>query len=422
VNPSAHLNTRTGCVRRLLVLLLLTLPVVAQAQFNYTTNNGTITITGYTGPGGVVVIPDMIDNLPVTGIGYAAFYHNTSLTSVTIGSSVTSIGQVAFDRCTSLTSVTIGSGVTSIGQYAFDRCFSLTEFVVDADNSTYSSVDGVLFDKNQTTLIQGPMRKAGDYTIPSGVMSIGGEAFYRNASLTSVTIPNSVTYIGSFAFERCVNLTNVTFGSGVTSIGYNAFSRTALTTVTIPNGVTYIDNQAFGNCASLTSVEIPSSVTGIGGSAFAGCANLASVTIPSSVTDIGVLAFASCASLNSVYFQGNAPRVGVLVFEGSAIVTVYYLPGTTGWDPTFGYRPTTLWVLPAPLILNNGPRFGVQTNRFGFIISWAMNLPVVVEACTDLAQPIWSPVGTNTLTDGSSYFSDPQWRNHPTRFYRLRSP
>ena len=99
---------------------------------------------------------------------------------------------------------------------------------------------------------------------------------------------------------------------------------------------------------------------------------------------------------------------------------MYYLPGTTGWGPTFGGRPTALWVLPNPLILASS--VGVQTNAFGFIISWATNIAVVVEACTNLANPAWSPVGTNTLTGGWSYFSDPDWTNHPTRFYRLRSP
>jgi hypothetical protein len=74
------------------------------------------------------------------------------------------------------------------------------------------------------------------------------------------------------------------------------------------------------------------------------------------------------------------------------------------------------------VILNSGPSFGVQTNGFGFIISWATNIPVVVEASTDLANPNWSPVATNTLTGGSAYFSDPQWANYPVRFYRLRSP
>ena len=104
--------------------------------------------------------------------------------------------------------------------------------------------------------------------------------------------------------------------------------------------------------------------------------------------------------------------------------TVYYLPGPTGWPTVpnaWADRPTALWSLPNPLILN-GPSFGVQTNQFGFIISWATNIPVVVEVCTNLANPTWSPVGTNTLTDGSSYFSDSKWTNCPARFYRLHSP
>ena len=109
------------------------------------------------------------------------------------------------------------------------------------------------------------------------------------------------------------------------------------------------------------------------------------------------------------------------MFSGDNNATVYYLPGTTGWGTTFGGRPTALWFLPNPLILNNGPSFGVQTNGFGFIISWATNTSVVVEACTNLANPVWSPVSTNTLTDGSSYFSDPQWTNYPDRFYRVTS-
>jgi len=110
------------------------------------------------------------------------------------------------------------------------------------------------------------------------------------------------------------------------------------------------------------------------------------------------------------------------VFYNDNNATVYYLPGTAGWGATFGGRPTALWFLPNPLILNFGPGFGVQTNRFGFIISWATNSSVVVEASTDLGNPVWSPVATNTLTGGASYFSDPQWTNYPARFYRLRSP
>jgi len=110
------------------------------------------------------------------------------------------------------------------------------------------------------------------------------------------------------------------------------------------------------------------------------------------------------------------------MFDNSSVSWVYYLPGTTGWGPTFGERPTALWVLPNPVILTSGTSFGLRTNAFGFIISWATNVPVVVEACTDPGSPIWSPLSTNTLTDGWSYFSDSQWANYPARFYRLRSP
>jgi hypothetical protein len=85
----------------------------------------------------------------------------------------------------------------------------------------------------------------------------------------------------------------------------------------------------------------------------------------------------------------------------------------------FGGLPTAPWKLPYPLILNSGPSFGVRTNHFGFTVSWATNASVVVEASASLVNPVWAPVATNTLTGGSSYFSDPQWMDYPARFYRL---
>jgi hypothetical protein len=119
---------RTRCAARrwlLPLLFLLALPAVVQAQYTCTTNNGTITITGYTGAGGVVTIPGIINGYPVTGIGTNAFLTNSSLTGVTITNSVTNIADFAFYRCTGLTNITVPGSVASIGDRAFSRCTSL---------------------------------------------------------------------------------------------------------------------------------------------------------------------------------------------------------------------------------------------------------------------------------------------------------
>ena len=120
-----------------------------------------------------------------------------------------------------------------------------------------------------------------------------------------------------------------------------------------------------------------------------------------------------------VCFRGNVAGVGSYPFPYADKVTVYYLPGTTGWGPTFGGRPTALW---QPQVQTTDASFGVRTNQFGFNIMWASGMVVAVDACTDLANPIWSPLQTNTLSADTLYFSDPEWTNYPARFYRLRSP
>ena len=226
--------------------------------------------------------------------------------------------------------------------------------------------------------------------------TIGFAAFRDCASLTGVTIPNSVISIGDFAFADC----------------------TSLTSITIPNNLTTIPYSAFDFCASLTSVTIPPGVTSIGPSAFAFCTSLATVTIAGSVTSIGDYAFNSCYNLTAVYFAGNAPSVGVDVFY-TAEPTIYHLPRTAGWGPIFAGRPTALWL---PNVDTSPATFGVHTNQFGFNISWAGNRTVIVEASANLANGIWLPLSTNTLVDGSFYFSDRQWTNYPARYYRLHAP
>jgi hypothetical protein len=146
------------------------------------------------------------------------------------------------------------------------------------------------------------------------------------------------------------------------------------------------------------------------------------LTIGNSVTNIGASAFSFCTSLTGVYFQGNAPTADSSVFAGDTNATAYYLPGTTGWGAFF-----TNTGIPAVLWNPQAQNLGVQTNQLFFTITGASNLVIVVEACTNPANSLWSPLGTNTLnnfigTNGTSYFSDPQWTNYPGRFYRLRSP
>jgi hypothetical protein len=209
----------------------------------------------------------------------------------------------------------------------------------------------------------------------------------------------------------------------VTNIGNSAFYYcTKLAGVTIPDNVTSIGYSAFPYCTSLTSMKIPNRVSSIRGFSFAYCTNLTSATIGDRVTNIESTAFYNCTSLTGLYSQGDAPSVGSDVFFNDSQAIIYYLPETTGWGATFGGRPTALWALPKPLILDFGPSFGMRTNQFGFIISWATNLPVLVEACTNLGNPVWSPLATNALTGGWSYFGDPHCINYPARFYRIRSP
>ena len=172
-----------------------------------------------------ISIPDS-----VTGIGVSVFFGCVGMTNVAIPGSVTAIGDYAFFGCASLLEITIPSGVTSIGNSVFARCVSLTNVMipdsltsiatnrmgtlssfsgctnltaieVDPENPVYSSLEGVLFDKGQTTLLQCPSGKEGAYAIPGSVTRIGISAFSFCSGLTHVAIPGSVASIGNEAFK-----------------------------------------------------------------------------------------------------------------------------------------------------------------------------------------------------------------------------
>lgn len=257
-------------------------------------------------------------------------------------------------------------------------------------------------------------------TIPGTVTNVGEFAFWRCGKLASVSLPDSLTVLGLAAFCACPSLRSATIPGGVVVIGKTAFAECGLTNLTIQPGVKHIDNGAFEHCPILTSIDIPASVTNIADLAFSYCYGLKSVTIPSSIARLGQSAFEQCTNLSSVLFQGPAPTLsGSYVFSGTP-ATLCYLPAfASTWPTTFGNRPTLCW---NPEI-QSSTGFGFSPDRFGFNIAGTTNIPVVVEASTNLASGFWMALTNATLgTVGTIYFTDPSSSNAPTRFYRIVWP
>ena len=356
----------------------------------------------------------------VKSIGAYAFDGCTNLTSVTIPSSIKSIGTEAFLGCSSLEKVTFGSGKTRLGESSFSDCGKLTELViendfsdflgndvwlnmsfgyvtklglgkgvsdfdrkifdyypkineinVDPENPYYSSVDGVLYNKDKTKPICCPRSKT-SVVIPDGVTEIGDEAFLNCKDLESITIPKSVVNIGKDAFTGTkwfddqkessdtfviangillsvkTDSSIVKIPSSVKIIGANAFTGCdTVKAVTIPNGVVSIGAAAFMDCPNLASATIPNSVKSIGNEAFENCRSLRNATIPNSVTSIGDKAFSGCSSLTGISIPDSVTIIGIRAFEDCPISAITIPSGVTSiGDNAFSDCPITSLNIP----------------------------------------------------------------------------
>lgn len=309
----------------------------------------------------------------------------------TIPDTVTAIAENAFTNCYGISNIVVPRNVTSIGTTAFHYAF-LYAVTVDAENQCFSDKNGVLFNKDGSTILYYPSKRThANYSLPSSVTSIAPHAFSFSQYLISITLPESITTIGSHAFAECTNLSCINIPKEVSYIGESAFDNCeklssihlpykltkieqytfhgckSLLTVTIPKGVVTIGDDAFCGCSSLTHVVIPNTVAHIGACAFIGtaiktlelpeslltidrsafshCRSLVAAKIPNSVSFMGSQVFAHCDALSSVIFTGNAPEFpyGML---GDVTTTAYYPADNETWtnDKLQDYDGNITWV------------------------------------------------------------------------------
>jgi len=323
---------------------------ITEDGFAYSASDTAVTITGYTGEGGIITVPSEIGGLPVTAIGNAAFDGCAAITKITLPDSIESIDDFAFRRCTSLESInypmslrevsdqysglggifegcemlksiTVPEGITAIPDYAFKSCEYLENVTLP---STLKSIGTDAF-TGCTSL------KAVD--LPEGLSAIGQECFSDCVSLTEVNIPDGVSVIEYGTFQNCVLLAEVRIPDSVTSIGGSAFDGcAAITKITLPDSIESIDNFAFRRCVNLESINYPMSLREVSdqysghGGIFEGCPKLKSITIPEGITAIPDYAFKSCEYIENITLPSTLKSIGTDAFSGCTSLKAVDLP------------------------------------------------------------------------------------------------
>lgn len=277
-------------------------------------------------------IKEIVINEGVTSIGDEAFEDLKNVFCIKMSNSIMKIGELAFAGCTSLLSIVIPQNITNIADGAFARCPNLQRIDVDEHNLKYASVDGVLYDKEITTLFCCPCAK-NNILIPNSVTKIGNSAFFNCSFLEAISLSTNILEIENCAFAGCLSLKSIKIPSSVINIGGGVFCNCeALEYVELSENMTslkhYYDERVafsgycgrgvasgfFAGCSSLISVFIPDSITLIGDCAFQGCSSLSIITIPDGVSYIGNRVFEGCSSLTFIKIPNSVINIGGGVF------------------------------------------------------------------------------------------------------------
>lgn len=252
----------------------------------------------------------------VKSIGNNAFAKCKSLSSISIPKGTIIIGDNAFSDCTNLTTVTIHEDVVTIGNSPFSGCNKLKTIDVLSGNVNYSSLEGVLFDKNKSVLIQYPAgNNSSSYVVPSSVTELSAGSFRGCKSLRSISLSGYIKQIGEETFRDCTYLTNINVPTGVKTISDAMFYGCKnLSSVSLPNNLDSICTNAFYGCTSLTSIEIDARYLGL--DSFRECTSLKNVNLSNRVTKMAATVFYNCESIESIILPQSIEIMGQSVFMG----------------------------------------------------------------------------------------------------------
>ena len=300
----------------------------------------------------------------VKEIKEAAFSYCSALEEIHLSKVLTKIGKEAFYACSSLTEITLPKKLINIGEDAFGACKALKEIKVEAGNTAFTSIDGVLFNKEKTTLLTFPFANTANYQVPVGTTKIAPSAFSECNKLASIQFPNTLIEIGSEAFYKCLKLENITFPNSITAVGEGAlYGCEGLLQVELSKSMTIIPDNLLSKCTKLQKIKIPEGINKIAYQAFSNCSSLTQVEIPASVNNIESESFKACESLNEIYCYIKEPlTIEEDVFKGVNVGTcnLYVIA-----ESIEQYKISEVWknFLVKPIPNTTGKNNGIQQNE-----------------------------------------------------------